>query len=51
MRITRNIRKLGRIGVALVFLFALTATPIMLGCGKKAPPMPPKAKTSSVSPR
>jgi hypothetical protein len=46
-----KIRKLSRLGVAALLLFALTATPIMLGCGKKAPPKPPKEEVSSVLPR
>ena len=51
MKTAWNIRKLSRLGVALVFIFALAATPIMLGCGKKGPPKPPKEKTSSLLPR
>ncbi|MEE9542808.1 MAG: hypothetical protein V3V95_03360 [Thermodesulfobacteriota bacterium] len=46
-----GIKKLGRFAVAALFLFALTATPVMLGCGKKAPPKPPKTKIKSVTPR
>ena len=46
----QKIKKLSRFGVAAFLLFALTATPIILGCGKKAPPKPPKASSTKISP-
>ncbi len=43
-------KKIGRMIVSALFIFALLATPIVLGCGKKGPPKPPKpAKPHKVS--
>lgn len=43
-------KKIGRIVVSALFIFALLATPIVLGCGKKGPPKPPKVDTPSKRP-
>jgi predicted small lipoprotein YifL len=36
-----EIKKIGRMTISALFIFALLTTPIVLGCGKKGPPKPP----------
>ena len=43
--------KISRMIVSALFIFALLATPIVLGCGKKGPPKPPKVDSPSKSPK
>jgi hypothetical protein len=39
-----------RLLVSALFIFTLLATPIVLGCGKKGPPKPPKISSTEKLP-
>ncbi|MBE9532446.1 MAG: hypothetical protein IME98_06535 [Proteobacteria bacterium] len=43
-------KKFSRMALSALFIFVLLATPIVLGCGKKAPPKPPKVSSTSQLP-